>query len=383
MSFTEINHYVPQWYQRRFFDPEAKEEKYYYLDLAPDRVDHGDGAHHVRNALRRLGSASCFAESHLYTLFFGEYAADVVEKRFFGEIDQRGADAITFFSDYELNDRTESALNNLLRYLDAQKLRTPKGLAFLKRVAPGGTRQSALEAMGLLWQMHMTLWMEAVWEVLRCDNSDTKFIVSDHPVTTYNKGLFPGSAACQYPLDARIELLGTHTIFPLDLNRCLVLTNLGYVRNPWCNPIRPRENPRYFSQTMFDLRKVQRGRQISESDVRTVNFIIKKRAHRYIAAGKKEWLHPEEHLETRMWNKLGGRFFLMPDPRKVSFSTAIMAGFKDGSAWGVDEYGRPPRDDDPVIKAKRDVEWKAFHKWKKIWDDKFGELSVEEWREYM
>lgn len=134
--------------------------------------------------------------------------------------------------------------------------------------------------------------------------------------------------------------------------------------------------------TLFDIRKVQTGRQISEDYVGTINFIIKKRARRYVAAGQKEWLYPEKFLKTTMWDKLGDRFFLMPDPRKVPFSTGIFVGYKDGSAWGIDEYGRRPRDDDPKVKAQRDIEWKAFQKARKAWDDHFGELSREELQRY-
>ena len=35
-------------------------------------------------------------------------------------------------------------------------------------------------------------------------------------------------------------------------------------------------------------------------------------------------------------------------------------GYEDGTAWGMDEYGRRPKDDDPKLKAQRDKEWKAF-----------------------
>lgn len=384
MSFTEINHYVPQWYQRRVIPTGLKEQKLYYLDLTPDRVTHPDGSFHYRNESRRLGPPSCFAQQHLYTLFFGVHAADVIEKRFFGAIDRLGADAVDFFSSYTVNNETESALHNLIRYLDAQKLRTPKGLDYIKRMSRrDGSHQAALHLMGQLWQLHVTIWMEGVWEVLSCDGSSTKFIVSDHPVSTYNKKLFPLSPKCQYPLDAPIELVGTHTIFPLDLNHCLVITNLGYVRNPWINPLRVRVNPRYFAPTLFDIRKVQIDRHIPEEHVRAINYIIKKRARRYIAAGQKEWLHPERFLKTTMWDNLGNRFFLMPDPRKVSFSTGIFVGYKDGSAWGIDEYGRRPREDDPRIEAQRNLEWKTFQKAKKAWETEFGQLTREELLRYM
>jgi hypothetical protein len=128
---------------------------------------------------------------------------------------------------------------------------------------------------------------------------------------------------------------------------------------------------------------VQTRRQISENYVRTINYVLKKRARRFIAAANKEWLYPEQFLKETMWNKLGGRFFLMPDPRKVTFSTQFMVGYKDGRAWGADEYGRQSRDDDPKIKALRDAEWQTFEKAKRAWDTAFGELPREEWLRYM
>jgi len=378
VAFTEINHYVPQWYQKRFLPASLKDHKFYYLDLAPERVQHPNGGFHIRNECRRLGPLNCFAEKHLYTLFFGENATDVAEKRFFGMIDRLGTDAVDFFSNYEVSAVSETVLNNLVRYLDAQKLRTPKGLDYVKRMSRDGSHQAALQLMGELWQIHVTIWMEGVWEVLHCDESPTKFIVSDHPVTTYNKELFPLAKRCRYPFDAPIELVGTHTIFALDLNRCLIITNLGYVRDPWINPLRVRENPRYFAPTLFDIRKVQTSRQISEEYVHAINYILKRRARRYLAAPQKEWLYPERFLKTIMWNKLGDEFFLMPDPRKVKFSTGIFAGTDDGPTWAIDEYGRRPRDDDPKVRAQRDSEWRSFQRAKKAWDKRFGPLSPKE-----
>jgi hypothetical protein len=83
-----------------------------------------------------------------------------------------------------------------------------------------------------------------------------------------------------------------------------------------------------------------------------------------------------------MWNKLGNRFFLMPDPRKVSFSTGTTIGYEDGSAWGIDEYGRQSREDDPLVKALRDKEWSTFQKAKQAWDERFGPLTREENNRY-
>jgi hypothetical protein len=382
MTFSKINHYVPQWYQRRFFSRGLKEQKFYYLDLHPERVNHPDGSFHLKAQCRRWGSISCFAQGDLYTLVFGQNATDVIEKLFFGTIDQLGSEAVDFFSNYTVNARSGDAFRNLTKYLDAQILRTPKGLDYLKKLSGSNSHQKALDLMGAIWKYHITIWTEGVWEVLCCDRSTTKFIVTDHPATTYNKNLPPDSKECEYPSDAPIELVGTHTIFPLDLVRCLVITNLEYVRDPECNPLKVRENPRYFAETMFDIRKVQTGRQIPENEVIAINFILKNRARRYIASPEKAWLYPEEHLGSTLWNSLADRFFLMPDPRKVPFSTGIFVGFNDGTSWGIDEYGRHPGDPNPELKAKRSAEMQTFQKAKKAWDERFGPLSRDEMRRY-
>ena len=360
MSFTEINHYVPQWYQKRFVPVGMKEHKLFYLDLMPEKITHPDGKSHYRAALRKLGSVSCFMEKTLYTRYFGNRASDVIEKRFFGELDKRGASGVKFYSNYSVRDGAGDAFQDLGYFLNAQKLRTPKGLDFLKTVANNDSHEIALSLMERLYQIHGTIWSEGVWEILECDTSDTKFIISDHPVTTYNKKIFPADKMSQYPFDAPIERVGTHTIFPLNLNRCLVITNLEYVRFPRINPLKVRENPRYFEYTLFKLDEVQTGRQISERDVRAINYIIKKRARRYIAAAKKEWLYPEKILKTVIWNKLGDRFFLMPDPRKVPFTTEMSMGWGDGTTWRSDEYGRRSYKNDPKIKAIRDFEIQTF-----------------------
>ncbi len=384
MSFTSQNHYVPQWYQKRFHFEGAKESKVYYLDLNPDRVKRKDGGYYFRQAIRRLGTKECFKQEHLYTLFFRGYPTDVVEKRFFGTIDDRGAKAVEFFSNYEINDKSGPAFQDLMRFMDAQKLRTAKGLDFIRYLSGKGDAQEVLAIMRSLWQMHVTIWTEGVWEVVKCPQSPTKFIISDHPVNTFNKKLFPGSKYCRYPLDAGIERLGTHTIFPLDLNHCLIITNLGYVRNPKINGLKLRENPRYFAQTIFDIRKVQTGREIEEKDVLAINYIIKRRSKRYIASPEKEWLYPEKHMaKTVWWNKLGSKHFLMPDPRKVSFSTGIYMGGDKGPVWAQDEYGRIPNDKDPQVKRKRDKEWQAFQASKRSWDSIYGPLNIEELRKYI
>jgi len=381
MSFTTQNHYVPQWYQKRFYPSGCSEKRLFYLDLSPEKRVGGNGKPYTLKAIRRLGTELCFKEEHLYTLFFKGVSSDIVERKFFGNIDHRGTPALEFISNYSYRTGAHEAFHDFLCFMDAQKIRTPKGLDFLQKETGILDNTILLHTMRNLWLLHNTIWCEGVWEVVNCFTSGTKFLLSDHPVVTYNKKLFPNSVSCRYPNDAEIERIGTHTIFPLDLNRCLIITNLGYVRNPKINPLKLRENPRYFEETIKDLRRIQTGREISEQDVLSINYILKNRAKKYIASHSEVDLYPEKYLCKKMWNKLGSKHFLFPDPRKIHFSTGTYVGQKDGSVWAQDEYGRIPNDKSRTVNLNRDKEWLAFHSFRRSWDGMYGPLTKEELKE--
>lgn len=148
------HHYVPEWYQRRFIEPSAHPHKLQYLDLAPEKVTHPDGSFHYRRALRHLGPMNCFQSDHLYTLNFGGETTAYLEKRFFGKIDNEGAAAVAFFSDYKISDQAHETFQPLLRYIDAQKWRTPKGLDLLQWMSDRRGHQHALRLLGEYFQMH-------------------------------------------------------------------------------------------------------------------------------------------------------------------------------------------------------------------------------------
>lgn len=375
MSFTVRNHYVPQWYQWRFLRP--NESKLWYLDLKPEviKLPNGkpvrrkDGTIVTRDALRHLGPVNCFMQDHLYTLYFGKYETDVIEKAFFGRMDSDGEKAVDFFAEYGMREGVHEAFEGMRNYLAAQLFRTPKGLEVLQTLSGSPDHQRTLNALGRLWPIYHTIWSEGVWEVMHCKGSPTKFIITDAPVTTYNRMVFPGSEEALKRGGAQIERIGTHTLFPLDLDHCLVITNLQYARNPKADPLKVRENARYFDEAMFDLRKVQRGREITEAEVLAINHVLKTQAKRYIAAPERDWLYPEKRLDQRFWSKLGGPVFLMPDPRKMSFSTEIVVGYKDGSAWGTNEYGHKDFDN-ARAKKLREIEWKTFQAAKDAWDER-------------
>jgi len=379
MQQPRVHHYVPQWYQRRFRSAANADGKLFYLDLTPERISLPQGGSFTRPALRRLGTAKCFCSEKLYTLQIGEFSTEVLETHFFGDLDQRGCAAVLFLADYNWARRgAHECYVDIVSYIAAQRFRTPKGLDFMALLVRAGTHDRSLFAMRSLYRMASIVWFEGIWEVFHCDPSDVGFIVTDHPVTTYNRALFPGSPQCRYPRDAPIDMVGTQTIFPLGIARCLVITNLELVRTPRARPTKVRENSRLWGDSVCDIRRVQTGRVMSPEDVHAVNFILKSRARRFVAADREEWLNPEGHLRSQMWDKLGDRFFLQPDPRKCSFTTGIFGRGTDGRAWGYDEYGRNPTRESKAAQVLRQAEFETFHRWQEAWDAKFGELRPEE-----
>jgi len=100
---------------------------------------------------------------------------------------------------------------------------------------------------------------------------------------------------------------------------------------------------------------------LSETEMNEINFIIKKRAYRYIAAAKRDWLYPEEKIPTQYWNKLGNGYLLMPDPRSVTFSSKIIMGYSNNRTDSFDAYGRKPWQPGYDDKSQHDKEWETFH----------------------
>jgi hypothetical protein len=362
---TSRNHYVPQWYQRRFLP--AGVNHFFYLDLSPAVVPIAPGRSYTRKALLHWGPNKCFYQDDLYTLKLGNWRTDVVEHRFFGPLDDRGKSAVAFFSEYKLSDGSHRAFEDLVRYMDAQRSRTPRGLDWLKLLAGTADQNRVLRLMRDVYQMHATMWTEAVWEVVRADNASIKFLLTDQPVTFYNPRVFPASPKFPYPLDAELQHVGTRTLFPLSMDRCLIITHLQLARDPWFYPLRPRTNARAYSTAIFDLQQVQTERELTDDEVLRINFILKRRATRYLAAAEEEWLYPERHVSTDHWSKLDQDWFLFPNLYKVPFGSGIVAGWDDGTSWASDEYGRRRNHPKYQDKDQHAVEWRAAQKAKRAW----------------
>nr|MCH9765410.1 DUF4238 domain-containing protein [Alphaproteobacteria bacterium] len=75
------NHYVPEWYQKRFL-PNGQ-GKQWYLDLRPEKITK-NGHTYLRRELLHWGPRKCFAQDDLYTTRWGSIENRDIEKFFFG-----------------------------------------------------------------------------------------------------------------------------------------------------------------------------------------------------------------------------------------------------------------------------------------------------------
>jgi Protein of unknown function (DUF4238) len=368
------NHYVPVWYQRQFIPLGAQQNELFCLNLDPGTLTDARGITHPRKAVRRVGPKHCFFEQDIYTIRLGAIDSTEIERLFFGEIDSRGRDAVEHFNNFEHCKAGQAeAFQNLIPYMSTQKLRTPKGLRWLRDRVNTRDRNLVLQFMTEYRQLFGAIWTESVWLIADASQSETKFLVSDHPVTVYNRRCGPRSQWCRDHNDPDIWLNATHTLFPLSLEKILILTNLSWVRNPYQNPVESRPNPRLFRTAMFYLLGIQTDRRLSEQEVRQINFIIKSRAFRYVGAAKEEWLYPERFVSKSDWAAYGRGYLLMPDPRSVSFSSELLMGFKDGTATAFDAYGRRPWESDYKQRsADSPDEFYTFEKFKGEFARLFG-----------
>lgn len=361
MADYKRNHYVPQWYQYRFLIDTLSEKNFFYIDLNPEIKRAPNGKIYYRNSLLRWGPRRCFYEDDLYTTKFSDWESIEIEQKFFGKVDSSGQDAIEYFSNFDHLSINRDAFLGLLQYMSIQKLRTPKGLDYLSKITALKGRNQVLLVMQELQRMHCAIWTECVWSIADASQADTKFILSDHPVTVFNQGCFPASKWCRDYNDPDIRFTGTHTLFPLSLDKILILTNLSWVRNPYSNPLELRPHPQLFRPAMFKFTDIQTGRLLSDEEVNEMNYIIKRRAYRYIAAAKKDWLYPEDKIKIKRWDKIGKSYLLMPDPRSVTFSSEILIGYDDKRSDAFDEYGRKPWHSDYKDQKRHEDEWESFH----------------------
>lgn len=330
---TRRNHYVPVWYQKGFasIDP----PRLYYLDLNPDPAEQGRGA---RPAILKSAPKQCFWSQDLYTTLFFGVPNDEIERFLFGEIDNGGAVATRAVASGDPR-AIHDSFQDFFSYVDAQKIRTPKGLDWIRARYGKIDQLNLMLEMQALRQMHCTMWLEAVREVVSAEDADVNFIVTDHPVTVYNAQCPPDHAQCRYPEDPPIELIGSQTLFPLDANHCLILTNLEYAKDPTgVDLLGTRQNARHFGHTLARTDAWIRTRKLSREEVIAINYILKSRARRYISAGEQGWLHPERVCPMD-W-KAAGKTLLPPERELWHFGGEIIVGYEDGTSSFQDAFGR-------------------------------------------
>jgi len=278
---------------------------------------------------------------------------DEIEKRLFGAIDTDGAPAIKAFIGDDVS-AWHRHFQELFRFIDVQKLRTPKGLDWLKTRYPRLSQNELMMEMQGIQAMHCTIWSESVREVVSAADSDIKFIISDHPVTIYNYAAPPEDDICRYPHDPSISLKSSQTIYPLDRNHCLILTNLEYAKNRDVSPLEKRTFARNFRTSMVRTDAFSRTRRFSRDEVRQINRIIKARARRFVAAGREEWLDPEAS-DSMPWANL--RSALSPPKDALRhFGGEMYARFDDGHVHYQDAFGRTEKETDFLRKPVRAVE---------------------------
>lgn len=337
-KITRNNHYVPQWYQRGFLA--AAQTKLHVLDLSPGRRTFPNGRTVVDPPLNTSSPKGIFCELDLYTTRFGEALNDEIERFLFGAIDNNGALAVRAFAGGDQRAMHEY-FQAFFEYLDAQKLRTPKGLDWISSRYAGMSQLDLMVEMQSLRQMHCTMWTECAREIVSAEKSPVKFLVSDHPVTIYHREYPPDATECRYPQDPGIDLIGSQTVFALDANHCLILTNLEYAEDPGrADVMAARTHARYRGRSLVRTDAFIRSRDLAGDQVTAVNHLLKSRARRYVAAGTADWLHPERSL-TLGWREIGE--LLLPRQDLWNFGGEIYVGYKDGSTHYQDQFGRTSR----------------------------------------
>jgi hypothetical protein len=349
MTSTEFrhNHYVPRWYQDRFLPSGHKQRELHYLHKESRTVRDGRGRRITLPNVQRRTLRNCFAERDLYTLTFRDISSTDLERLFFGHIDRQGREAVNFWTSYDRTQYAGEVLQPLLIYLSTQRLRTPKGLDWLARQIDSRNPMLTLTAVVRFQQVFGAIWSECIWHVADANASPTKFIVSDHPVTLYNRDVSPSHHQSQGSGDPDVRLNGTHTIFPLSMERVLILTHRSWATNPYGPSAKMRPNPQLERNAFFNQMEVQVGRQLDEGEVRRINLIIKSRAYRFVAAAETDWLYPEQHLPKKIkWSRLSDGYLLFPDPRELHHGGEITVDFAGGGSMSRDAYGRSPLDPD-------------------------------------
>lgn len=337
MAKHRKHHYVPIWYQERFLSP--GERKYFRRNLNPERIINGRTI--VDPEISNDGPKQYFYEPHLYAVSIPGHPRYIFEKKFFGGFDNIGPAALNGVArSTEDQAIDEHAFRNFFGCMAMQALRTPKGLASIASRLPGGA--SNTELMRALSRAHGTgiaMWSEGIQELLQVEDPNFEFIVSDHPVTLYNRAFPPRRTELGFSADPRNSWIGTQTIFPIDKRHCVVFTHSQLIDNGLEEGglLTDRINPRLIGNAIIPRHHV-RHRSISLDDAGLVNQIIFAQASKYVAASLESTLFPDQHSISDRWPELGK--CLLPSRDPVKQPDYVFLGLPGDRVIGQDKYGR-------------------------------------------
>lgn len=103
MSQTRNDHYVPQWYQPGFFEPNCSSIA--LVDMMPERRILPNGHVTTQNgAWNDTPTSKAFVQRDLYSTFFGTSVDDGIERLLFADIDGRGSQALRALSSTDVRD---------------------------------------------------------------------------------------------------------------------------------------------------------------------------------------------------------------------------------------------------------------------------------------
>ena len=140
-QLSRQNHYVPKWYQKRFIL--GSRGTLHRLDLDASARHLPDGRKVAGRDVQLRSPKRCFVQQDLYTTRIGRMINDEVERFLFGPIDACGALAVRAFASDDFQ-AIHNHFQSFFEYLDAQKLRTPKGLDWIDIRYPNLTQMDLM-----------------------------------------------------------------------------------------------------------------------------------------------------------------------------------------------------------------------------------------------
>ena len=234
-------------------------------------------------------------------------------------------------------------LVGLIDYLDAQKILYTEGSKASEnpRCQDRLYRRSehAHDSHATMASFLCIMLAEGFWEIVGANGSAHKFVYSDEPVTLYNCDHYPNSQMCQFPYDPHIFERGTRVIFPLESNLCLIVSHFEHANDPKRSSARQhRRNARAYDKTTLTYLDVHRTRELSTLQVATINYLIKKRAVRYVAAGSADYLFPETIVGELRWSEIDATLHYDGFARKLASGETILK-YTDESIEFSNEFG--------------------------------------------